>query len=363
MNIRSKRRLQINIGIFCSLALLSTSVPVLATDTGNLENQSSSLQQQLQGINGEILDMSTEIANIEIQVEDTNNAIISTQEQLSIIQNDEARQYQEMKSRIQYMYENGNTSLLEMLFSSKNISEFLNSADFIESISSYDREKLVELQTTCSTIEKQQDNLSEQKASLEAMQSELQTKQDSLNQKAAATSTDINAVNAQIAQIKTAQLQENQAKEAQARAAAQSNKTAQETASTQGAPAQETVSQQTPEEPAAPAPEVPSEEAPSDSSGNSDYTGSDDPLTPGKGVVYFNGHRETYYSENVLPGTGLNIPGRHVAADGTIRDADNYICVASSDYEKGTIVETSLGMGKVYDSGCASGTIDIYTNW
>lgn len=86
-------------------------------------------------------------------------------------------------------------------------------------------------------------------------------------------------------------------------------------------------------------------------------------LTKSKGVNYFNGHKETWYSQKVLPGGGLNIPGRHVAVDGTIRDKDNYICVASSDYPKGTIVETSLGTGKVYDTGCASGTIDIYTNW
>ena len=86
-------------------------------------------------------------------------------------------------------------------------------------------------------------------------------------------------------------------------------------------------------------------------------------LTKSKGVNYFNGHKETWYSQKVLPGGGLKIPGRHVAEDGTIRDIDNYICVASSDYPKGTIVETSLGMGKVYDSGCDSGTIDIYTDW
>lgn len=90
---------------------------------------------------------------------------------------------------------------------------------------------------------------------------------------------------------------------------------------------------------------------------------SGDPLTPSKGVVYYNGHRETYYSQNVLPGYGLDIPGRHVAEDGTVRDSENYICVASSDLAKGTVVETSLGTGKVYDSGCASGTVDIYTNW
>ncbi|MCD8109312.1 MAG: hypothetical protein LUE14_04330 [Clostridiales bacterium] len=87
-------------------------------------------------------------------------------------------------------------------------------------------------------------------------------------------------------------------------------------------------------------------------------------LTKSKGVVYFNGHRETYYSQRVLPGNGLNIPGRHVeASDGTVRDIDNYICVASSDLAKGTVVETSLGTGKVYDCGCASGTIDIYVDW
>lgn len=86
-------------------------------------------------------------------------------------------------------------------------------------------------------------------------------------------------------------------------------------------------------------------------------------LTKSKGVNYFNGHKETWYSQKVLPGGGLRIPGRHVASDGTIRDENNYICVASSDYKKGTIVETSLGTGKVYDSGCASGIIDIYTNW
>lgn len=86
-------------------------------------------------------------------------------------------------------------------------------------------------------------------------------------------------------------------------------------------------------------------------------------LTASKGVVYYNGHRETYYSQKVLPGNGLNIPGRYVAEDGTVRDENNYICVASSDLAKGTVVETSLGTAKVYDSGCASGTVDIYTNW
>ena len=90
-------------------------------------------------------------------------------------------------------------------------------------------------------------------------------------------------------------------------------------------------------------------------------------LTKAGGVNYFNGNRETWYSQRVLPGYGLNIPGRHVdPSDGTVRDGDGYICVASDNYPKGTLIETSLGMGKVYDAvgGDPTGnTVDIYVDW
>ena len=83
------------------------------------------------------------------------------------------------------------------------------------------------------------------------------------------------------------------------------------------------------------------------------------------GVVYFNGHKETYYSQNVLPGGGLRIPGRHVAEDGTVRDEEGYICVAAdwSYLPYGATVLTSLGPARVYDTGCDYGVVDIYVNW
>ena len=88
-------------------------------------------------------------------------------------------------------------------------------------------------------------------------------------------------------------------------------------------------------------------------------------LTKRRGAINFNGHRETYYSEKVLPGNGLKIPGRHAADDGTIRDQDGYIVVAADPgfLAKGTVLITSLGPAKVYDCGCAYGTVDIYVNW
>ncbi len=85
------------------------------------------------------------------------------------------------------------------------------------------------------------------------------------------------------------------------------------------------------------------------------------------GVRYFNNHRETYYSQRKpgFAGGALNIPGRHVAEDGTVRDKDGFICVASDlrYCPRYSVVLTTLGPGKVYDTGCAYGTIDLYVDW
>ena len=73
-------------------------------------------------------------------------------------------------------------------------------------------------------------------------------------------------------------------------------------------------------------------------------------------------YRYTWYSSNVLYHyrTGEWTAG----SDGIYRDADGYVVVASSDLPQGSVVEdTPFGAAKVYDSGCASGTLDVYTNF
>lgn len=92
--------------------------------------------------------------------------------------------------------------------------------------------------------------------------------------------------------------------------------------------------------------------------------------TPGElryhGVLHWNGHKWTWYSEKVLFGGGLDIPGRYTDEDGFVCDEDGYICLAAStDYiSYDTVIDTPFGRpGKIYDSGCAYGTIDVYVGW
>lgn len=99
------------------------------------------------------------------------------------------------------------------------------------------------------------------------------------------------------------------------------------------------------------------------------YNVCDSPLTASMGVKMFEGHKETYYSQRVLPGEGLNIPGRHVADDGTVRDGDGYIVVAAdlNVHPRYSVVMCSLGPAKVYDTGSFADSnheqLDIYVDW
>lgn len=78
------------------------------------------------------------------------------------------------------------------------------------------------------------------------------------------------------------------------------------------------------------------------------------------GVINWGGKKFTYYSQRVLPGGGLKIPGRHVNADGYVADKDGYIVVANNA-PLGTIIDTPFGYkGKVYDRGTVGNHFDVY---
>ena len=78
------------------------------------------------------------------------------------------------------------------------------------------------------------------------------------------------------------------------------------------------------------------------------------------GVINWQGLKFTYYSQSVLPGGGLEIPGRHVNNDGYVSDGDGYIVLAGSA-PKGTVYDTPFGyQGKIYDRGTVGNHLDVY---
>ena len=127
MKLCKKRWALSGIALVSSLAIVLSVFPSFADeDISSLEGQSATLQNELEGINEEILSLSEEISTAEMQIEIMNGEIARTSDALDEAEENENQQYEDMKSRIKYMYEHGNATLLEMLFSAEDMTDFLN---------------------------------------------------------------------------------------------------------------------------------------------------------------------------------------------------------------------------------------------
>lgn len=359
MKMQKKRIVQCGLSLICAFGIALSGMSVHAEEVDSLEDKTSNLQSQLEGINQDLVTISNEIAETEVKIEESNNEVFRLEASLQISRNNEEVQYANMKIRIKYMYENGSDTLLSMVCEAKSMGEFLNRVDFIQNITKYDKDMLENMVKVREGIEEQEAELKSRQQDLLDLQSQLDSEQAALQAKAEETSTDLATVNAQLEAARAAQ--KKQEEEAQRKADEQLAKKAQEETKQASASTGSNTSAGNNN----PSNNNSSNNTSSDSSnsGSGGYVIPSGGLTPSKGRIWYNGHTETYYSQKVLPGGGLAIPGRHIASDGTIRDADGYIVLASDDYPRGTVVETSLGAGKVYDTGSGSGNIDLYTDW
>ena len=133
------------------------------------------------------------------------------------------------------MYENGNSQFIEILCESKSIGEFLNNAEYITTISQYDRNMLTEFQQIVEAVAEQEEMLKTEYAELETLQDSLIAKQEELNQlvegkeeELKQISADLGATQERLAQLKeaaaaAARKQEELARLAKAQAEAQAN--------------------------------------------------------------------------------------------------------------------------------------------
>ena len=360
MRMHKKRIARYGTALICAFGVALSSMPVHAEDIKSLENKTSNLQDQLDGINQDMVEISDKIAETEAQIEESNNEVFRLEASLQISRNNEEKQYENMKSRIKYMYENGSESMISMLLSADSMADLLNKADFVQNVTEYDRDMLENLVKVREGIETQEDDLKSQQTELADLKEQLNSEQAELQAKADATSTDLATFNAQLQAARDAKAKEEEAAKQKAAEASKNTTTSSNKNNSSSGSANSGSNSS-------------SNNSGNNSSNNNsgsnsgtnhgNYVIPSGGLTPSKGRIWFNGHSETYYSQKVLPGGGQALPGSHIASDGTIRDKDNYIVVASDDYPKGTVVQTSLGAGKVYDSGSGKGNIDLYTDW
>ena len=118
-----------------------------AEDTVNdISGKKDALESDLSGLNGQLSDIVAQINDLEGQISDKQGEIDQAKEDLAAAEAQSAKQYEDMKLRIQFMYENGDTKILEVMMESQTLGEFLNKAEYASKMSDYDREKLEDFQ-------------------------------------------------------------------------------------------------------------------------------------------------------------------------------------------------------------------------
>lgn len=164
----------------------------------SLQSKKQELENYLSDLNTQYEDLTNAISELSIQAGEKENELKQLHTELKKAKKALNKQYDDMKLRIQYMYENGGTSALETLLSSKDLSEFLNNAESVAKISQYDRTMLEKCENLQNTIKDQETTAEKEKAAIDQLLEERAAKQQEVQNLAASTSDNISSYVSQI---------------------------------------------------------------------------------------------------------------------------------------------------------------------
>ena len=178
--------------ILTGILVFTAVLPVSATDLQNqlndaetqgdqLQSQKDAAQQKIDSLNSQLNSLNTEIASAQASITSKNSEIEKAEEDLTAAKLEEENQYNAMKLRIRYMYESGGSVFVVLFLEASDISDLINKVEYVNQLSTYDRNKLTEFQTIRTQVEEQEaklqseyDELTQLQASLEEKQSEVE---------------------------------------------------------------------------------------------------------------------------------------------------------------------------------------------
>ena len=161
------------------------------SDISSMESKKQELESYLADLNTQYEELTNTISELSIQAGEKENQLKQIRAELKKAKKAEKKQYEDMKLRIQYMYENGGTSALETLLSSKDLAEFLNNAESVSKISQYDRNMLDKYENLQNNIQEQETAAEEEKQSIDALLAERSSKKQEVQELTASTSDNI----------------------------------------------------------------------------------------------------------------------------------------------------------------------------
>ena len=161
------------------------------SDMASLESKKQELESYLEELNAQYTDLTNSVSELGIQAAEKEEQLKTLNTQLEEAKATADKQYQDMKKRIVYMYENGSASMLELLLASEDLAQFLNRAENIAQISQYDRDMLAKYKALQADIKAQEEQAEEEAQNINELLAEKSAKQQEVQALTASTNENI----------------------------------------------------------------------------------------------------------------------------------------------------------------------------
>ncbi len=133
----------------------------------NVENEIEDIEQQKEDVEAKLSQVRAKLSKLieqqnllKLEIEETQSSIEQTKMDLEIARAEALKQYESMKIRIQYMYENSTSdNVWTALLESDGITDFLNRLEYITTIHDADRELTEQYKEAVALVEEQERQL------------------------------------------------------------------------------------------------------------------------------------------------------------------------------------------------------------
>ena len=146
----------------------------------SIESQRDSILAEIDSLNSDLVDVVLNMELLDADLAAKEEELNQAQADYDAAKQKEEEQYEAMKLRIQYIYEEGDMDYLTLFLEADSFADFLNRADFAREIQTKDRQMLEEYQATKAEVEELMDQLEQEKADMEALEAEYEEQKASM---------------------------------------------------------------------------------------------------------------------------------------------------------------------------------------
>lgn len=172
---------------------LQSNISNIQKMVDELESTKNDLEAYVVQLDGNLNEIQEKITELKGMISEKEDEIEQTEAELEEALRREEEQYDAMKVRIQYSYEQGARNYMELLLTSSSLGELLNRADYIEQMTAYDQEQFNEYQMNRELVEACKEALEEERAVLEEARSKVEEEEKALERLISEKEQQINA--------------------------------------------------------------------------------------------------------------------------------------------------------------------------